>query len=308
MRTGLQPHLPHARAEDWLLLALLVVLWGSAFGLTEIALRLFSPLQIVTGRLWIGALVLLSLLVVSGQGLPRSWRTWGYFLSMSVFGNVLPFYLISWGQQAIPSGLTGILMAVMPLVVLVLAHFLVPGEKLNTPKIIGFVMGFCGIVLLTGPSALAGLGGNPAEIIAQFSVLAGAVCYGLNLIIARRGPRLPPQVTAGCVLLGSALLSAAASIAQGDPLPGSLDLAPTAALLSLGLLSTGLATVVYYRVVARAGATFLSLINYLIPVFAVLAGVVFLGEEMTTRAVLALVVILSGILVSRRRETSGGTA
>jgi drug/metabolite transporter (DMT)-like permease len=110
------------------------------------------------------------------------------------------------------------------------------------------------------------------------------------------------------VLLGSALLSAAASIAQGDPLPGSLDLAPTAALLSLGLLSTGLATVVYYRVVARAGATFLSLINYLIPVFAVLAGVVFLGEEMTTRAVLALVVILSGILVSRRRETSGGAA
>ncbi len=306
MRTSLQPHLPHARGEDWLLLALLVVLWGSAFGLTEIALRLFSPMQIVTGRLWVGALVLLTLLAASGQGLPRSWRIWAYFLSMSVLGNVLPFYLISWGQQEIPSGLTGILMAVMPLVVLVLAHFLVPGEKLNTPKIVGFLMGFCGIVLLTGPSALAGLGGNASEILAQLSVLAGAVCYGLNLIIARRGPRLPPQLTAGCVLLGSAVLAGAASFAAGDPLPGRLELAPTAALLSLGLLSTGLATVVYYRVVARAGATFLSLINYLIPVYAVLAGVVFLGEEMAARAVLALVVILTGILVSRRRTVPGG--
>lgn len=303
----MQSHLPHARPEDWFLLALLVVLWGSAFGLTEIALQGFSPLQIVTGRLWIGALVLLVPLAVSGKELPRNRRTWTYLLSMSVLGNVLPFYLISWGQQAIPSGLTGILMAVMPLVVLVLAHFLVPGDKLNAPKVVGFLLGFCGIVLLTGPSALAGLGGDASEIVAQLSVLGGAVCYGLNLIIARRGPRLPPQVTAGCVLLGSAVLSAGASFAEGAPLPGSLDLAPTAALLSLGLLSTGLATVVYYRVVARAGATFLSLINYLIPVYAVLAGVVFLGEQMAIRSVLALMVILAGIVVSRRRGESAGS-
>ena len=122
---------PRTHADDWLLLFLLVILWGSAFGLTEIALRGFSPIQVVTARLWIGALVLVVLMVMSAERIPRDSRTWTYLLAMSVLGNVLPFYLISWGQQAISSALTGILMAVMPLVVLVLAHFLVPGERLN---------------------------------------------------------------------------------------------------------------------------------------------------------------------------------
>jgi drug/metabolite transporter (DMT)-like permease len=299
---GVHAHVPRARPEDWLLLAILVVLWGSAFALTEIALQGFSPLQLVTGRLWIGAVFLLGLLALSRQRLPRDGRTWVYCLTMSVLGNVLPFFLISWGQQTIPSGLTGILMAIMPLVVLVLAHFLVPGERLNPPKVIGFLMGFTGIVLLTGPSALEGFGGNAAEIVAQLSVLAGAVCYGLNLIVARRGPRLPPQLTAGCVLLGSAAFSSAATLAVDDPLPSGFEAVPTAALLCLGLLSTGAATVIYYRVVARAGATFLSLINYLIPVYAVLAGAVFLGERLAGRSLLALAVILLGIVVSRRRQ------
>jgi len=291
---------PRTHADDWLLLFLLVMLWGSAFGLTEIALRGFSPIQVVTARLWIGALVLVVLMVMSAERIPRDSRTWTYLLAMSVLGNVLPFYLISWGQQAISSALTGILMAVMPLVVLVLAHFLVPGERLNGPKVLGFLLGFAGVVLLIGPSALAGLGGDGAEVVAQLSVLAGAVCYGLNLIIARRAPRLPAPLTAGCVLLLSAVLSAVAAIAAGGPLPTGLAFAPTAALLCLGLLSTGLATIVYYRVVARAGATFLSLINYLIPVYAVLAGAVFLGERPGGRSLTALGVILLGILVSRR--------
>jgi len=236
---------PAARAHDWLLLSLLVVLWGSAFGLTEIALRGFSPIQVVTVRLWIGALVLVVLMVMSAEPIPRDGRSWAYLLAMSVLGNVLPFFLISWGQQTISSALTGILMAVMPLVVLVLAHFLVPGERLNGPKVSGFLLGFAGVVLLIGPSALAGLGGDAAEVVAQLSVLGGAVCYGLNLIIARRAPRLSVLLTAGCVLLISALLSSVAAFAAGDPLPTGLSTAPTVALMCLGLLSTGLATIVF---------------------------------------------------------------
>ncbi len=299
---------PAARAHDWLLLSLLVVLWGSAFGLTEIALRGFSPIQVVTVRLWIGALVLVVLMVMSAEPIPREGRSWAYLLAMSVLGNVLPFFLISWGQQTISSALTGILMAVMPLVVLVLAHFLVPGERLSGPKVSGFLLGFAGVVLLIGPSALAGLGGDAAEVVAQLSVLGGAVCYGLNLIIARRAPRLSVLLTAGCVLLISALLSSVAAFAAGDPLPTGLSTAPTVALMCLGLLSTGLATIVYYRVVARAGATFLSLINYLIPVYAVFAGAVFLGERPGGRSLLALGVILLGILVSRRTPARRGSA
>jgi drug/metabolite transporter (DMT)-like permease len=297
--------LGRAGLQDWLLLGTLVVLWGSAFALTEIALGGFSPLQVVTGRLWIGALVLVALMTVSRQAWPRGRRTWIHLVTMSLLGNVLPFLLISWGQQTISSGLTGILMAVMPLVVLLMAHFMLPGERLDLPRVAGFLLGFTGIVLLTGPSVLAGLGGDASEILAQLSVLAGAVCYGMNLIVARRGPTLPPAQVAGCVLLVAALLATTATIATGDTMPARLRAGETAALLGLGLMSTGLATVIYYRVVARAGATFLSLINYLIPVYAVLAGAAFLGERLPIRSLVALGVILSGIVVSQGRGMAG---
>ncbi len=289
-----------------MLLATLVVLWGSAFVFTEIALVGFSPLQVVTGRLWIGAMVLVGLMILLRQPWPRDPRTWVHFTFMAVLGNVLPFLLISWGQQTISSGLTGILMAVMPLVVLVLAHFLLPGERLNAPRVAGFLLGFTGIVLLTGPSALAGLGGDAGEILAQLSVLAGAVCYGLNLIVARLRPELPPFQVAGCVLLAAAVLATVATVTGGDPMPVRPPPAAATALLGLGLLSTGLATVVYYRVVARAGATFLSLINYMIPVYAVLAGAVFLGERLPARSLVALGVILVGIVVSHGRRSRSG--
>jgi drug/metabolite transporter (DMT)-like permease len=283
-----------------LLLLALVVLWGSAFGLTDRALADFSPLQVVTGRLWIGALVLLVTMGSPRGWFPRDRRSWLFLIAMSVFGNVLPFFLISWGQQTVPSGMTGILMAVMPLVVLVLAHFLVPGERMDRFKVAGFGLGFSGIALLTGPAALVGVGGV-AELIAQLSVLGGAVCYGLNLIIARRSPPMRAQMAAGCVLLISAVLSTLWSVAAGEGLPAGAAPVPLLSLMSLGLLSTGLATVIYYRIVARAGATFLSLINYLIPVYAVLAGTVVLDERLEPRAVVALVVILAGLVLSNRK-------
>jgi drug/metabolite transporter (DMT)-like permease len=191
-------------------------------------------------------------------------------------------------------------MAVMPLVVLVLAHFLVPGERMDRFKVAGFGLGFSGIALLTGPAALVGVGGV-AELIAQLSVLGGAVCYGLNLIIARRSPPMRAQMAAGCVLLISAVLSTLWSVAAGEGLPAGAAPVPLLSLMSLGLLSTGLATVIYYRIVARAGATFLSLINYLIPVYAVLAGTVVLDERLEPRAVVALVVILAGLVLSNRK-------
>lgn len=286
--------------RDWFLLMLLVLLWGSAFALTDVALQAFTPLQVVVGRLWIGASVLIVMILVSRQQMPRGVTAWTYIATMAVLGNVLPFFLISWGQQTIPSGLTGILMAVMPLVVLVLAHFLIPGERMNAPKVLGFILGFAGIVVLTGPAAIGSAGGNAAQLLAQLSVLAGAICYGLNLIVARRGPAMPPQLTAACVLLVSAALATMITLLYGEPAPSGVPVGPAIALASLGLFSTGLATVVYYGVVASAGPTFLSLINYLIPVYAVIAGAAFLGERLAMHSLVALAIILVAIVISHR--------
>lgn len=290
---------------EWGLLLALVALWGSSFLLVRVSLDAFTPVAVTAGRLLIGAGVLVLLLVLTRRRPPREWRTWGFFVAMALVGNALPFFLIAWGQRTIPSGLTGILMAVMPLVVLVLAHFLVAGERLTPRRLTGFTLGFVGVVVLTGPEARAAMIGREASFTAQLAVLGAAVCYGVAAIIARRGPVLNPVVTAGAVLsiaglvVGGFLL--AAGLRAGGPAAAhaSISLGPALALLALGALSTGLATVVYFSLVARAGPTFLSLINYLIPVWAVLLGALALGERLPARAFAALALILAGMVLAR---------
>lgn len=277
----------------------LVALWGSAFLLIAVALEGYSPLGISTGRLIIGAAVLMLIVALTGRAVPRDRSSWGRFVLMALLGNALPFFLVSWGQQGIPSGLAGILMAVMPLVVLGLAHFLVPGEQMNFRRVLGFVAGFAGILVLLGPQAgsLSGASG----LVYPLAVLGAAVCYGLNVIIARRSPSLDPVVVSASVLLLAALVSAAVWLVTGEQHQARPGAAPRLALLALGAFCTGLATVLYYRIVNAAGATSLSLINYLIPVWAVGVGALFLGERLPPSAFAGLALILGGIVISQSR-------
>ena len=290
---------------EWGLLLALVALWGSSFMLVRVSLDAFTPIAVTAGRLLIGAGVLVLVLVLTQRRLPGAARAWVYFFAMAVVGNALPFFLIAWGQRDIPSGLTGILMAVMPLVVLLLAHFLVAGERLTPRRLLGFTLGFIGVIVLTGPEARAALLGGEAAFSSQLAVLGAAVCYGVAAIIARRGPALNPVVTATAVLsiagilVGGWLLSAGLRAGGAAAVHEPVSLAPALALLALGALSTGLATVVYFSLVARAGPTFLSLINYLIPVWAVLLGALALGERLPARAFAALALILVGVVIAR---------
>lgn len=290
---------------EWGLLLALVALWGSSFLLVRVSLDAFTPVAVTAGRLLIGASVLVMLLLATRRRVPGGLRNWLFFAAMAVIGNALPFYLIAWGQREIPSGLTGILMAVMPLVVLVLAHFLVAGERLTARRLAGFALGFIGVLVLTGPEARAALVGREAAFTSQLAVLGAAVCYGVAAIIARRGPVLHPVVTAGAVLsiagllVGTALLVRGVRAGEAAALHDTLALGPALALLALGALSTALATVVYFSLVARAGPTFLSLINYLIPVWAVVLGALALGERLPGRAFVALALILAGVVLAR---------
>lgn len=296
---------------EWALLLTLVVLWGSAFVLIHVALESFTPVAVAGGRLAVGALALFLILLVTGKRPPRDSRAWRFFATIGFVGNALPFFLISWGQQQVPSGLTGILMAVMPLGVLVMAHFFVPGERLSVWRVAGFTLGFGGVVVLTGPEALKAVGGNAAQLASQLAILAGALCYGIAAIVARRGPTYDPVVTATCVLaMGGAMTAGFASIMalRGEGLAGlvtgPVSAGSAGALLALGALSTALATVVFFNLVRRAGPTFQSLINYLIPVWAVFLGAVALGERLPPRAFAALALILGGIVLARFRDTS----
>ena len=287
------------RLSDWFALLALVVMWGSAFLFTKIALESFSPPLIVAGRLIIGAVFLMGLILITKRRPPRIGRVWIYFVALALMGNALPFTLITWGQQRIDSSQAGILMAVMPLIVIALARVFVPGERLTLGRIAGFVLGFLGVLILLGPDALVKSTGSNLQLIAQLAVLGGAVCYSISVIIARLKPTEDPRVTAAIVTLIGAFMVTPPVFNTGL-LPDTVSFPATLAVLVLGIFSTGLASVVYFRLIATAGPVFLSLINYLIPVWAMLAGTVFLDEALPTRFITALALILGGIWISHR--------
>lgn len=282
----------------WLLLFALVAMWGSAFMFTAIAVRGFSPTGLVTLRLVIAAALLTGLVALRREGFPRTGRFWGFSIALALAGNCVPFWLISFGQQRIDSGLAGILMGIMPLTTMALAHFFVRGERLNATKLAGFVLGFCGLVVLMGPEALLGLRGEGTALLHQLAVLVGAICYAINAILARHRPPADPLVAAAAVMLaGSAVMLPIGAVPASTELTVAAP-GPLAAMLALGVVASAIATVVFLKLVTVAGPSFTSFINYLIPVWALLMGVLFLGEEPGTRVVFALLLILFGIALS----------
>lgn len=287
-------------ASSWASLLALTLIWGTAFLAIGIAVETLPPVTLVATRVVVAALVLCIAAFGMRLRLPPLGRLWLWFLLLACVGNALPFTLISWGQQRIDSGPTGVLMAVMPLSTLVLAHFFVPGEFMTRRRTLGFLLGLSGVIALTGPSALASLGGAPSDIVRQGAILGGALCYAVNTILARRMPESHPVVSAACTMLMASAVMVPAAVLFDRP----WTLVPSAGSLQaavwLGLVPTGLATVLYFHVVSTAGPTFLSLMNYVIPVVAILVGIAFAQEVFAWRIAFALALILSGLVVANR--------
>ena len=281
----------------WLLLFALIAMWGSSFLFNELAIESLHPTLTVAARLYLAAAVLLVVLLVTRRRLPRCWRSWCLFSVMGIVGNALPFWLITWGQKGIDSGQAGILMAIMPLTTVLLAHYFV-GESLTWQRIAGFVLGFFGIVVLTGPEALRVFEGQGAALVSQVSVLGGAVCYALNVIIARRFPLPDPMITASGVTVMAAILITPTAMIVWPSESIALQTRSILAVIILGLTSTALASILYFKLISLAGAGFVSMINYLIPLWALAIGIVFLGEQPGWNALGALLLILSGIALA----------
>jgi drug/metabolite transporter (DMT)-like permease len=237
-------------------------------------------------------------LIAHRKRLPRFGPAWLAFVIMAVVGNCVPFWLISWGQQRIDSGLAGILMAVMPLATLVLAHLFVAGERLTRGRLAGFFIGFLGIVVLLGPDAMATGNQGSSTLLAQLAVLGGACCYAVNAVIARLRPAGEPLAVATGVLMVSSTIMLPLAALETNVTSLELPADAAAAVAALGVVSTAVATVVYFRLISIAGPTFLSLINYLIPLWAVLAGAIVLDEQPQWHALLALFLVLTGITIS----------
>jgi len=286
--------------SHWLLLFTIVVLWGSAFGITEFAIEAFTPLALVTGRMILAAGILLLVVMLRGERLPMTARFWVFSIAMAIAGNCLPFWLISAAQQEIDSGLAGILMSIMPLTTLLLAHVFVPGETLSGGKLTGFLLGFLGVIVLIGPEALLEVKGEGTAFWWEVATLCAAFCYAANAILARHRPPADPIVAAaGTMIVGAIMM---VPIGFGDLPAQVLEASPSGLVagLALAILASAVAPVVFLKLIATAGPSFAAFINYLIPLWAVLIGILLLSEEPRWTALIALALILAGLALSER--------
>jgi len=289
---------------DWALLAALVVLWGSNFMFIKLGVAAVPPATLVATRLVIGAVILVTVVRALGYAFPPIGRAWLPYGVLAIAGNCMPFWFITWGQKSIDSALAGILMAIMPLTTLLLAHFFVSGERMTRNRLAGFLLGFAGIVVLLGPAALAGLGGSAIEILAQLSVLAGALCYAVNGILIRLTLKGEVMVASAAIIAIAALVSVPIALVVDQPWRLAPDAAAIGILTWIGIGPTAIATLVHLKLIASAGPTFMSLINYCIPVVALFIGVLLLREEPGANAYAGLVLILAGIALSQLRRSS----
>lgn len=289
---------------DYLLLVSLAMLFGFSFTLTRIAVLDVPPLSIAVGRLLLAFLMLYPLMRLFGQTMPAPGRIWIPIVAAGFFGNALPFSLISWGQVQVEAGLTSIFMAVMPLVTILLAHVFTPDEKLSRWKLVGVLFGLAGVIVLMGVSALEALGD---QLVRQSAILISAVSYAINALITRRLTHLPRWSVMTALMFASCLMLLPFALLFDTPWLLRPSWQSMSAVLGLAIGPTALATVMILIIISRQGASFLSQINFMVPVFGMLAGVLLLGETLPANAYVALVFILVGIAVSRLGTKAGSS-
>jgi drug/metabolite transporter (DMT)-like permease len=266
--------------RDWSLLIALSILWGGSFFFVRVALDGVPPLTLVLARVAIAAAVLLMLLRATGESLPRRRAVWLTLAVMALLNNVIPFALIFWGQTAIPAGLAAILNATTPLFSVIVMHLFTDDDRATPGKAVGVALGFAGVVVLVGPAATGTL---DTPLWALAACLAAALSYAVSGLWSRRIKPLglTPTFTAFAQLSVTSLVMTPV-VALVDrpwalPLPG---LAPLAAVVALAVLSTALAYIIFFRILASAGPSNLLLVTFLIPVSAILLASLILGERL----------------------------
>lgn len=279
-------------------LVLLGACWGSSFMLIELSLRAFAPTHIVFGRLMLGAVFVAAVVAVRRFPLPPK-DVWGHLLVAAITGNVVPFTLLAVGQQYTISAFAGLAMGAAPLLTLGLATLALADERATRAKAGGLALGFAGLVLLLGPWQAEG----SSTLAGQLACVGAAVSYAVCFVYIRRflAPRKLPAMTVACGQLGWAALLSLAGLAVVAPDFSAVSAQPLLALLALGAVSTGFAYVLLNRLILDEGATPAAVVNYIVPLFAVLFGVGLLGEALHWNMLAGGAVVILGLAVADGR-------
>ena len=289
---------------NWIALICLGAIWGGSFMGAKLALTSFGPMTVALLRLTLASVVLLIIALASGRKFPgfstsADRRIWVHIAIMGLITNAVPFSLLNWGQLYVNSGFAGVTMAVVPLLVLPLSHFILKSNEMAPQKVIGFIIGFIGIIVLIGPTQLITSTGANLEPVARIACISAALCYGLGAINTRLCPPVSIMVySTGGLVVGTLFLLPIALLIEGVPQwPETTALIAT---IYLGLFPTALATILLVGIINSAGPAFMSMVNYQVPLWAIAFGIIFLGEKVPTSFIAALGLIMLGLAVSQR--------
>ncbi len=280
------------------------LIWGGTFMIVSLALRGYGPVTVATARTTLGALALLSLVAALRRPFPTVTPSLAGFVAvLGVVTTTLPFMLLSWGQQHVSSAFAGLSMAVLPLFVLPLAHWFVPGDRLTLRRACGFGLGLLGALTLLGPGIGAAGSGDLAAL-GRLACILATLCYAVGAILTRRCPPIDGiWLSALTLVVGAVVLIPAMLVTEG--VPGAAKPGTMAAILILGLVPTAFAALLRVQVIRSAGPGFMTLVNYQVPVWSMLFGAVVLSEALPARFFAALALIACGLAVTQsgRRDT-----
>jgi len=282
---------------EWSMMLLLSMLWGGSYFFVELALVEWSPLLIVGVRVVIASIVIWAMVLVAGMPVPRTREAWIAFFWLGLLNNVFPFLLIVWGQKEIESGLAGILNAAAPVFSVLVAGAWLKDEPMTRSRLLGAVLGLVGVGVLIGPSALQGWN---ASLLAQVAVLGAALSYAFAGVYARRFPRMnidPFVAAAGQLLMSSVVMTVLVLLFDSPSAVIGTSSTVWIAVVVMAVFSTALAYILYFRLIASAGATNAILVTLLIPITAILLGAIYLGERLEWTHFLGMAVVALGLSI-----------
>ncbi len=295
-------------AKGWGMLLLLSILWGGSFLFVEIGLEELPPVSIVAFRVTFAAIAAIILLKVTSQPFPRDFSLWRSFLLMGLVNNVMPFMLIVWGQQYVLGGVAAILNASTPVFAVLVAQVFTSDEKLTLEKTVGLIVAIIGVVIVIGLDVVANFSMNN---LGQFAILAAGISYAVASVFGRRFGKAgiaPLTVTTGQLTIATLVLVPLAFWFDGDLLQRSMSLRVVWAMIGLAIVSTTLAYLLYFKLIATAGATNATLVTILVPVSAIVLTWALLGEQLPSSALEGMLVIAAGLLILDGRILQWGRA
>ncbi len=281
---------------DYLLLSILALIWASAFFNIKIATYSYGPITIAFFRILFGAIPVVFLCLYKKIKIEAFSKDWLWFATIGTINLVIPFFLIAYGVQKVQSNLAAILMASTPLSATVLAHFFTKKEKINLTKTVGILAGFFGIVLLFSDNILI----NNENFFYALMILFGSTFYVIGGLLTLKISKKKNENVTASILIWGALVIFPITIIVEQPWNLNPRLDSTISLIYLGIFPTGIAWLLRFQILKRNGLVFQAQVAYLIPIFGVILGYIFLNEIITTKVLIALFAVIIGFYFVRR--------